>query len=156
VAEDEEARLVFAGAVAAVRDAPDPIAVCDVGGGSTELAVGTRADGALWVRSLPVGSANPPDGSFLDGVSPPPAASVLATGGTARSLARLVGPELGDEELARARKLVEAGELAGIPTEREATLPAGIAILGELQQLYSQPLRVADAGFREGALLGLL
>ena len=32
------------------------IAVCDVGGGSAQVAVGTRRDGVAWVRSIDIGS----------------------------------------------------------------------------------------------------
>ena len=41
------------------RDPPGQrrlIAVCDVGGGSTQVAVGTRRDGIAWVRSVDIGS----------------------------------------------------------------------------------------------------
>ena len=53
----EEARLAFAGAT---RTLGEPLAgsvgVVDVGGGSTELAIGTLAGGATWSESFRVGS----------------------------------------------------------------------------------------------------
>ena len=39
---EEEGRLAFDGAVAALDELPSTIAVCDVGGGSTQIVVGTR------------------------------------------------------------------------------------------------------------------
>ena len=38
------------------RHGPRLIAVCDVGGGSAQVAVGTRRDGVAWVRSIDIGS----------------------------------------------------------------------------------------------------
>src|SRR3954451_2568459 len=52
----EEARLAFAGATALLDPAPaGPVGVVDVGGGSSELVVGTVTSGVEWVVSLPVG-----------------------------------------------------------------------------------------------------
>jgi len=52
---DEEARLSFDGATRTLTAAPEPVAVVDIGGGSTELVVGVtgRVDAA---RSLDIGS----------------------------------------------------------------------------------------------------
>jgi exopolyphosphatase / guanosine-5'-triphosphate,3'-diphosphate pyrophosphatase len=52
VSGDEEARLSFAGAVAGLPDTfPSPYLVVDIGGGSTEFVVGTRAvDAAISVN----------------------------------------------------------------------------------------------------------
>ena len=53
----EEARLAFLGAVSGVRGPSRRlVAVVDVGGGSSQLAVGTRRDGLAWVRSIDIGS----------------------------------------------------------------------------------------------------
>ena len=53
----EEGRLGFLGAVSAVGGSTRrTIAVCDVGGGSTQIAVGNRREGATWVRSIDLGS----------------------------------------------------------------------------------------------------
>lgn len=52
----EEARLSFAGALAVLEDAPEPVLVTDIGGGSTELVLG-KVDGTVTAaRSLDVGS----------------------------------------------------------------------------------------------------
>ena len=54
---DEEARLAFAGATRTLsHPPPGEVGVVDVGGGSTELAVGTLADGVSWCASFRVGS----------------------------------------------------------------------------------------------------
>jgi exopolyphosphatase/guanosine-5'-triphosphate,3'-diphosphate pyrophosphatase len=53
---DEEARASFAGVTRVLGDAPGPVLVVDIGGGSTELILGTP-DGAVEVaQSLDVGS----------------------------------------------------------------------------------------------------
>ena len=43
---DEEGALAWRGAVACAEGLPESVAVCDVGGGSTQLAVGTLTSGA--------------------------------------------------------------------------------------------------------------
>ncbi len=54
---EEEAHLAFAGATATLRDPPrGSIGVVDIGGGSSELVVGTIADGVTWSTTLPLGS----------------------------------------------------------------------------------------------------
>src|SRR5918996_2010309 len=52
----EEGRLAWEGAIAAAEELAPTVAVCDVGGGSTELLVGTPEGGPAWVRSLDIGS----------------------------------------------------------------------------------------------------
>jgi exopolyphosphatase / guanosine-5'-triphosphate,3'-diphosphate pyrophosphatase len=51
----EEARLIFLGVLQAVPVYDRQVVVCDIGGGSTELVVGTRGD-ILTARSLKLGS----------------------------------------------------------------------------------------------------
>ncbi len=108
----QEARLAFAGAIAALGARPaGSVAVVDVGGGSTEVVVGHAGDQAPWSVSLPVGSSSltgacvrhdPPSAACLDAlaaaageafaaVSPPAAALALAVGGSATSLLLLAG-----------------------------------------------------------------
>ncbi|MDQ3849442.1 MAG: exopolyphosphatase, partial [Actinomycetota bacterium] len=56
---EEEARLAFAGAIGTLVDPPPgELGVVDVGGGSTELVVGTAARGVTWSTSLPLGSGS--------------------------------------------------------------------------------------------------
>ena len=72
---EDEARLAFAGAIGMLPSPPPGIlGVVDVGGGSTELVVGTAADGVTWSVSLPLGSSvvtdrdlptDPPSGAEL-------------------------------------------------------------------------------------------
>jgi exopolyphosphatase/guanosine-5'-triphosphate,3'-diphosphate pyrophosphatase len=179
---DEEGRLAWEGAVAAVADPPPMLAVCDVGGGSTELVVGTLEQGPAWARSLDAGclrlterllDRDPPGKKGMrairaavavafDGVAAPLPHAALATGGTARALRKLVSERLGEEELAAAiRRLTKRSSLAiatatGVDCERARTLPAGALILAEVQRRLGTPLVVSAAGLREGLALALL
>src|SRR5439155_1413915 len=120
---EEEARLAFSGATALIDPPPaGSIGVVDVGGGSSELAVGTVAEGARWIVSLPVGSgvladahlrSDPPAPGELaalreaaarafGAISPPHTDIAVAVGGSATSLRRLVGPVLDEESIAEA------------------------------------------------------
>ena len=56
VSGDEEAALSYDGATRALVDVPGPIAVLDIGGGSTELIVGDAHGHVRAARSLDVGS----------------------------------------------------------------------------------------------------
>lgn len=109
---DEEARLSFSGALAAIPDAAPPALVMDIGGGSTELVLGVGAGGSLSVASLDMGSvrirerflrSDPPTAAevaaataFVDGlldgarVEVADARTWLGVGGTATSLSALV------------------------------------------------------------------
>ncbi len=76
ISGDTEARLSFAGAVSALPDAPAPVLVMDIGGGSTELVLGDpRAPGLAVGVSLDVGSVRVRE-RFL--ASDPPEASQVA------------------------------------------------------------------------------
>jgi exopolyphosphatase/guanosine-5'-triphosphate,3'-diphosphate pyrophosphatase len=179
---DEEARLAYAGAVSSSDVDAATVAVCDVGGGSTQLAVGTSDLGPVWLRSLDVGSLRLTSQVFdrcqpgkqtmrearglvrehCDGLAFPMPKAALAVGGSARGLKRLLGTRaLGEDELARALKMLRkqpANALAaeyGIDPERARTLPAGAVILQEIQRRLMVPLVVARGGVREGALLEL-
>jgi exopolyphosphatase/guanosine-5'-triphosphate,3'-diphosphate pyrophosphatase len=109
---EQEARLAFAGAIASLPTAPSgSVVVIDVGGGSTEIAVGRAGADPEWWSSLPVGSSSmtgvcvrhdPPSAACLAllrdaardafaAISPPPVALALAVGGSATSLAFLAG-----------------------------------------------------------------
>lgn len=174
LAAEEEAVLAYTGAVACEADLPETVAVCDSGGGSTELVIGTSR-GPTWVRSVDVGSLtvraqlteDPPGKRALAearsdvrgrlvGMAPPIPKRAYATGGTARALRRLVGRELGREELDFALKRVAkrpAAEIArefAIDAERAWTLVGGAVVLAEVQLRIGIPLHVARAGMREG------
>jgi exopolyphosphatase / guanosine-5'-triphosphate,3'-diphosphate pyrophosphatase len=179
---DEEGALAWHGAVAAAGRLPESVAVCDVGGGSAQLVVGTTDHGPSWSHSVDIGSLrlserffrhDPPTAreleeasseaarSFAD-VTPPLPLAALATGGTARALRRVVGSELGEPELARAlRKLAtrpshEIAKEFGVDRARARTLTAGAILLSEAQRRLTVPLATARGGLREGAALVLL
>jgi exopolyphosphatase/guanosine-5'-triphosphate,3'-diphosphate pyrophosphatase len=179
---DEEGRLAWDGAVAADDELAPTLAVCDVGGGSTELLVGTPDGGPAWARSRDVGclhlterllDRDPPGkegmramhaevAAAFEGLTVPLPQAALATGGTARALKKLVGARLGEAELATAvrrltkRSAREIARATGVDRERARTLPAGALILGEVQRLLCTPLVVSPAGLREGVVLTLL
>jgi exopolyphosphatase / guanosine-5'-triphosphate,3'-diphosphate pyrophosphatase len=180
---DEEARLAFVGATRTLTAPTEKsVAVIDVGGGSTELAVGPPAGNMAWSASFRIGSgfladsylhSDPPSvkeleqvrrhvaGTF-EGVEPPPAEAAVAVGGTATSLRRLVGAELSHETLERGIRVLSLTEIEEIATrfeldpERVRLLPAGILVLEALSDLLQLPLRIARGGLREGVLLELL
>jgi len=176
---EEEARLAFAGAIGMLLSPPAGlVGVVDVGGGSTELVVGTVADGVTWSISLPVGSSvvtgadlpsDPPTAAELvalrdklarlfDGVSAPQPAAAFAVGGSATSLHRLVGAVLSREALARGLSALvthPAAEVAlrlGLHAERVRLLPAGILLLDAAAKALRAPLKLAGGGLREGVL----
>jgi exopolyphosphatase/guanosine-5'-triphosphate,3'-diphosphate pyrophosphatase len=178
---EEEGRLAYAGAVGACRSVPESIAVIDLGGGSTQVMVGTR-EAPAWLRSLDLGSlrlterfvhSNPPMPNVLDAVAclvekefesltPPLPISALATGGTARALRRMVGRRLGEKNLNAVLALLTAKtaqEVAAdydVPVERARVLPAGTIVLREAHRRLGVKLEVARGGVREGALRGVL
>ena len=169
---DVEGRLAYGGAVA-TADVPLPrtIAVCDVGGASTEIAVGSPRRAPIWVCSVDLGSVRltarvdglpaarrEAESAFAE-VAPPRAEAALAVGGSARATRRLVGPCLGEAELAEALRLVETrparaiSRRFGVDRARARILPAGVALLAEVQACLGVPLHVCDGGIREGAVL---
>lgn len=169
---EEEGRLAYGGAVAtADLELPPRIAVCDVGGASTEIAVGAPGGEPDWIESVDLGSvrlsaraedlehARLEAGDAFAALAPPQIGLALAVGGSARAARRLVGPWLGDAELAEALRLVEAAPARvlskrfGIDRSRAPIVPAGVAILAEVQKLLGVPLHVCDGGIREGAVL---
>jgi exopolyphosphatase/guanosine-5'-triphosphate,3'-diphosphate pyrophosphatase len=169
---DEEGRLAYGGAVATADvDLPATIAVCDVGGASTEIAVGSPHRAPGWVRSVDLGSvrltaraesldeARCEAAEAFAGVIPPQVELALAVGGSARATRRLVGPWLGEDELAEALRLVGTKPSRalvrryGVDRARVRILPAGVAILAEVQQRLGVPLHVCSGGIREGAVL---
>lgn len=177
----EEGRLAYAGAVAGCRSLREPIGVIDVGGGSTQLMVGTAA-GPAWLQALDVGSLrlterfvekDPASKSELaaiakavehvfEGVTPPVPRSVLAVGGTARALRRITGKRFGQKQLRGALEALTSAPVQRvarkyeISPERAHVLPAGILVLREAHRRLGVTLEVARGGVREGAILGLL
>ncbi|MEP6640412.1 MAG: hypothetical protein ABJB93_00755 [Gaiellales bacterium] len=172
----DEGRYAFEGATAGHTGLEVPVAVCDVGGGSTEIAIGgpdRRPDGLI---SVEIGSLRLTS-RFLEGDPPSrrainharkevrerlgdlesiQVATALATGGSARALRRLVGRTLDERRLDRAIRLVSrqpsdrVARAYGIHVERARVLLAGALILHETQQVLGVPLQVARGGLREG------
>jgi exopolyphosphatase/guanosine-5'-triphosphate,3'-diphosphate pyrophosphatase len=179
----DEARLGFAGALAGTHfPFGRSVAVVDVGGGSAQIAVGTRHSGPTWIRSIDIGSmrltsrcmeGEPPGldaiagardevERFLVDVDPPEPRVALAVGGSARALKRVTGTNrLGHEELASAIELLavtpsaEIAERYGVAPGRARTLPAGAVILAAIGELLDTRFRVGRGGVREGAVLEL-
>jgi exopolyphosphatase/guanosine-5'-triphosphate,3'-diphosphate pyrophosphatase len=178
-----EARLVFAGALASMAEPPaGEVAVVDIGGGSTEVAVGTAAAGSRWSASAQIGSRvltaahvrhDPPTRgelravradsvAALDEVRPPPVDDAYAVGGDATSLRRLVGPVLDAESLTAALDAVcsapadEVAERLGLHPRRARVLPAALLLLEAATVALKAPLRLCGGGLREGVIRELL
>jgi exopolyphosphatase/guanosine-5'-triphosphate,3'-diphosphate pyrophosphatase len=180
LSEADEARLAFLGAAATLEvPAHGPLAVVDVGGGSSELAIGEPPAPPAWWVSLPLGSADLADAYFtadslssaqlnsaraavgqaLRDVHPPPAALAVAVGGSATSLRRLVGRALDQDSI---RAVLEAmtslstrdvAERFALHIERVRLVPAALVILEGVSALVAAPLELARGGLREGILL---
>ncbi len=73
----EEAQLSFAGAVGSLPALTGPVLVADIGGGSTELVVGSPADGLLGSRSLDIGCVRLTERHLTD--DPPTPVQIAAT-----------------------------------------------------------------------------
>jgi exopolyphosphatase / guanosine-5'-triphosphate,3'-diphosphate pyrophosphatase len=178
----EEARLAFLGATRTLGQPLDgSVGVVDVGGGSTELAIGTVPEGATWSESFRVGSglltdayrrSDPPSAAELhamrehahgvfEGLDLPPVDAAVAVGGSAASLRRLVGAVLDPESLQRAMRVLSgdaSDEVArgfAIDRERVILMPAGLTVLDAASHALGRPLQIGRGGLREGILLEL-
>jgi exopolyphosphatase / guanosine-5'-triphosphate,3'-diphosphate pyrophosphatase len=177
----DEARLAFAGATGTLESPPaGTIAVVDVGGMSTEIAVGTMTGGVTWARSYAIGSSALAAGCRSDPPSPddverirstaraafaaapvPPAEHAIAVGGSAASLPTIVGPVIDAAALVRALGVLtaapaeEVARLHDLAPERTQLLPAGILVLGVAAERLGRPLRIGRGGLREGVILEL-
>jgi exopolyphosphatase/guanosine-5'-triphosphate,3'-diphosphate pyrophosphatase len=179
---EEEARLAFVGATrTAARPLGGRVGVVDVGGGSTEIGIGTVAQGMHWSTSLRFGSGlladrylkgDPPGREELAAVrahaaaalaetAPPVVDRAIAVGGSAASLVRVVGAVLDGDALERALAVLTsapAAEVArrhGLDGERVRLLPAGILALDAARERLRCPLEIGRGGLREGVLLEL-
>jgi len=179
VAAEEEAQLAFAGAVTVAAPRAPVVGVVDLGGASTELAVGCPNAGPSWAQSVDLGAVRlterllsathpaPEDveaarnavADAFSGVTPPLPGAALAVGGSARALGRILGPCLGRSELAAAASILPActpdalAERFGVGKQRAPLLLAAALILAEVQQRLVVPLAVTEGGVREGALV---
>ena len=179
---EEEARLAFHGATRTLgRPLPGRVAVVDVGGGSTEIAVGTLAGGVEWSASFAFGSGfladaflggDPPEpdelravrmhaARALSGIDPGPVGTAIAVGGSAASLRRLVGETLDEQSLTRALSVLTSGPATDVAArfdldaQRVRLMPAGLLALDAAAHALGQPLLIGCGGLREGVLLDL-
>jgi exopolyphosphatase/guanosine-5'-triphosphate,3'-diphosphate pyrophosphatase len=180
--EAAEAELSFLGATTVSElDGDGPVAVADVGGGSSELAVGRPGEKPAWWRSIAIGSAalareciteDPPTSEqiahcrerasdVVGRLDPPPVEVALAVGGSATSLRLMAGQRLDDRALEQAFHVLAHASCADVARDHEIDvrrvklLPAGIAILAAISGLLGVPLQVARGGLREGVILRL-
>ena len=180
LSEQEEARLAFVGAARTLGHIPEgPLGVVDVGGGSSELVVGTAPDRVSWSTSFAVGSglladrgrwSDPPSTEQLQqarsqvaealiGISVPHPREAVAVGGSAASLSRLAGPVLDSTAFSRSLELLSARRGAEVATrfaldrERVRLLPAALLILQAASELFGAALQIGRGGLREGVLL---
>jgi exopolyphosphatase/guanosine-5'-triphosphate,3'-diphosphate pyrophosphatase len=181
--EEEEGRLAFLGATKTLgHPVEGEVGVVDVGGGSSEIVLGTVADGVRAVRSFKIGSGmiaeefltnDPPSaaeiravrdhiGEFFEGVELDQPDQAVAVGGSATSLRTLVGAVLEYETLERAVRVLAGDPIADVAKRfeldprRVAILPAGVLLLEKLSDLLGQPLQIGKGGLREGVILDLL
>jgi exopolyphosphatase/guanosine-5'-triphosphate,3'-diphosphate pyrophosphatase len=183
LSEKEEGRLSFIGATKALgHPVKGKIGVVDVGGGSSEVILGTIEAGVELVRSWQVGSGvladeliecDPPSPveirkvrdrieDVFSGVEIAKPEQAVAVGGSATSLRRLVGAVLEYETLERGIRV-----LAGDPADdvarrfeldpvRVRILPTGILLLEKISELLGQPLQIGKGGLREGIIIDRL
>ena len=183
LSEEEEGRLAFIGATKTLgHPVKGDIVVVDVGGGSTEIVLGTAAAGVSSVRSFKIGSGSladehlandPPSaseirslrdaiGDFFEDVEVEQPEQAVAVGGSATSLRKLVGAVLEYETLERGVRVLSGDPIADVARRfeldprRVRILPAGVLLLEKLSELLGQPLQIGKGGLREGVILTLL
>jgi exopolyphosphatase/guanosine-5'-triphosphate,3'-diphosphate pyrophosphatase len=183
LSEHEEGRLAFLGATKTLgHPVEGEVAVVDVGGGSSEVILGTASEGVRWVRSFKIGSgqladdflsSDPPSPSelrevreriaeFFDGVELEQPGQAVAVGGSATSLRTLVGAVLEYETLERAIRVLTGDPIADVAKRfeldprRVRILPTGVLLLEKLSDLLGHPLQIGKGGLREGVIMDLL
>ena len=111
---------------------PDPLLLVDIGGGSTEFAVGSAGESPAFVRSLDVGVVRLTERFFQ--ADPPPAAEIAA---------------LSDH--------VAAAIAAGVPADLRASVRGSVGVAGTYTTLVANKLglRQYDARLVQGHLLTL-
>jgi exopolyphosphatase/guanosine-5'-triphosphate,3'-diphosphate pyrophosphatase len=183
LSEEDEGRLAFVGATKTLGHPVDgDVGVVDVGGGSSEIVIGTVGEGARAVRSFKIGSGalaeevlsnDPPSAAeirrlrdriedFFEGIEVEQPDQAVAVGGSATSLRTLVGAVLEYETLERAVRvlcsdpIIDVAKRFELDPRRVRILPAGVLILEKLSELLGQPLQIGKGGLREGIILELL
>jgi exopolyphosphatase/guanosine-5'-triphosphate,3'-diphosphate pyrophosphatase len=183
LSEHEEGRLAFLGATKTLgHPVEGQIAVVDVGGGSSEVVLGSTTEGVRSVRSFKIGSGmlaeellsnDPPSpaelravreyiAEFFEGIEFDQPDQAVAVGGSATSLRALVGAALEYETLERAIRVLTGAPIADVAKRfeldprRVRILPTGVLLLEKLSELLGQPLQIGKGGLREGIILDLL
>jgi exopolyphosphatase / guanosine-5'-triphosphate,3'-diphosphate pyrophosphatase len=183
LSEHEEGRLAFLGATKTLgHPVKGEVAVVDVGGGSSEVVVGSASEGVRSVQSFKIGSGSladdflsndPPSpaelravreyiAEFFDGIAFEQPDQAVAVGGSATSLRALVGAALEYETLERAIRVLTGAPIADVAKRfeldprRVRILPTGVLLLEKLSELLGQPLQIGKGGLREGVILDLL
>ena len=154
----------------------------DVGGASSEIAVGTVTAGVRATASFRIGSgmltdayvrSDPPSiaelaalrshvtGTF-EGFAVPRPELAVAVGGSASSLRRLVGTVFDHESLERGLRILattpseQLARSSELEAERVRLLPAGLLILEAISDRLARQLNVGRGGLREGVILDML
>src|SRR4051794_6463652 len=183
LSDEEEGRLSFIGATKTLgHPVSGKVGVVDVGGGSTEIILGTVAGGYDQVRSWKVGSgvladelisSDPPSAAeirkvrdriddIFAGVEIEHPAQAVAVGGSATSLRRLVGAVLEYETLERGIRVLCGDPAADVARrfeldpERVRILTTGVLLPEKVSELLGQPLQIGKGGLREGVVLDML
>ena len=183
LSEEEEGRLSFIGATKTLgHPVEGRVGVVDVGGGSSEVILGTVSGGAEEVLSFPVGSGmladelianDPPSASeirrardrieeIFEDVEIDTPEQAVAVGGSATSLRRLVGAVLEYETLERGIRVLcgdpgaDVARMFELDPRRVRILPTGILLLEKISELLGRPLQIGKGGLREGVILDLL
>ena len=183
LSEQEEGRLAFVGATRTLGHVVEgEVAVVDVGGGSTEIVLGSlerRRAQRLFLQDR-VGIADrelrrgdPPaaaeiralrehvDACFADVEAHRPEQAV-AVGGSATSLRSLVGAVLEYETLERAIRVLTGDTIDTVAKRfeldprRVRLLPAGVIVLEKISELLACPLQIGKGALRDGVILDLL
>jgi exopolyphosphatase/guanosine-5'-triphosphate,3'-diphosphate pyrophosphatase len=183
LSDHEEGRLAFIGATKTLgHPVEGEIGVVDVGGGSSEVILGTVADGVSDVHSFKIGSgvlaeeflkSDPPGpaeiralrdriSDFFEGKKIRQPDQAVAVGGSATSLRRLVGAVLEYETLERGIRVLTGDPAADVAKRfeldprRVEILASGVLILEQISQMLGQPLQIGKGGLREGVILDRL
>ncbi len=183
LSDEEEARLAFVGATSALDHPPDgDIAVVDVGGSSSEIAIGTITGGVRVSSSFRIGSGfladaylhgDPPTveqlqqvrahvAGVFEGFTLPTPELAVGVGGSSTSLRRLVGGVLDHWTLERGLRILatspsdQVARAFELEPERVRLLPAGMIVLEEISDRLERPLMIGRGGLREGVILELM